>query len=96
MNSLSASLIRPFLKAVLVILDKFFQLTRKKSTPPFPYNKKTNMIILPSEVEKELRRLISTGNKVEAIKRVTKLTGAGLRVSKDYVDSLPKRSRSRH
>lgn len=93
MNRLSASLIRPFLKAVLVILDKFFQLTRKKSTPPFPYNKKTNMIILPSEVEKELRRLISTGNKVEAIRRVTKLTGAGLRVSKDHVDSLPKRSR---
>jgi ribosomal protein L7/L12 len=96
MNRLSALLIRPFLKAVLVIMDKFFQLTRKKSTPHFPYDKRTSTITLPSEVEKELRRLISTGNKVEAIKRVTKLTGAGLRVSKDYVDSLPKRSRSRH
>lgn len=93
MNRWSASLIRPFLKAVLVILDKFFQLTRKKSAPPFPYDKSTNTITLPSEVEKELRRLISDGNKVEAVRRVTKLTGAGLRVSKDYVDSLPKRSR---
>lgn len=76
MNRLSALLIRPFLKAVLIILDKFFQLTRKKSTPPFPYDKRTNVISLPSDVKKELRRLILIGNKVEAVRRVTKLTGA--------------------
>ena len=93
MSRLSDSLIRPALKTVLVILDKFFQLTRKKATPPFPYEQRTNTITLPSDVEKELRRLISDGDKVEAVRRVTKLTGAGLRVSKDYVDSLPKRSR---
>jgi ribosomal protein L7/L12 len=34
--------------------------------------------------------LIQTGKKVEAVKRVTELTGAGLRISKDYVDSLVK------
>jgi ribosomal protein L7/L12 len=28
------------------------------------------------------------GNKIEAVKRVTELTGVGLRVSKDYVDNL--------
>ena len=95
MNRLSASLIRPFLKAVLVILEKVFQLTRKKSTPPFPYDRKTKTITLPADVEKELYRLILNGDKVEAIKRVTKFTGAGLRISKDYVDNLPKRSRSR-
>jgi len=32
--------------------------------------------------------LVLTGQGVEAVKRVTELTGAGLRVSKDYVDSL--------
>jgi hypothetical protein len=93
MNRPVASLIRPFLKAVLIIMDKFFQLTRKKSDAPYPYDKRTDTITLPPEVEKELRRLISDGDRVEAVRRVTGLTGAGLRVSKHYVDSLPKRSR---
>jgi ribosomal protein L7/L12 len=45
---------------------------------------------LPAQIERELRRLVSTGNKVEAMQRVISLTGAGLRVSKDYVDTLAK------
>jgi ribosomal protein L7/L12 len=43
---------------------------------------------LPAEIERELRRLVSTGKKVEAMQRVLSLTGAGLRVAKDYVDKL--------
>jgi ribosomal protein L7/L12 len=60
----------------------------KKSTPPYPYNKRTDTITLPPEIEKELRQLVLSGNKIEAMRRVLKLTGAGLRVSKDYLDSL--------
>jgi ribosomal protein L7/L12 len=60
----------------------------KKSTPPYPYNKRTDTIALPPEIEKELRQLVLSGNKIEAMRRVLKLTGAGLRVSKDYLDSL--------
>jgi hypothetical protein len=58
--------------------------------PRFPYDAKTDMICLPPNIEEELRHLVLTGKKVEAFKRVTELTGAGLRVSKDYVDSLAK------
>ncbi|MGQ0603159.1 MAG: ribosomal protein L7/L12 [Anaerolineales bacterium] len=32
--------------------------------------------------------LVIDGNKIEAVKRVTELTGAGLRQAKDYVDHL--------
>ena len=49
---------------------------------------KTGKICLPKKIEGELRELVLAGNKVEVVKRVTRLTGAGLRVSKDYVDSL--------
>jgi len=81
-------LIAPLLKIILVILEKVFVIVRKKDDPPFPYDKSTNTVNLPLEIEQELRRLISTGYRVEAVKRVTKLTGAGLRISKDYVDNL--------
>jgi ribosomal protein L7/L12 len=72
----------------LVVLEKVFALRRKKAVYPFPYNIRTHTISLPAQIERELRRLVSTGNKVEAMKRVISLTGAGLRVSKDYVDTL--------
>jgi ribosomal protein L7/L12 len=89
-NPLLAGLPRPMLKAILVVLEKVFALFRKKAASPFPYNEKTNTISLPAQIERELRGLISTGKKVEAMKRVISLTGAGLRVSKDYVDQLAK------
>ena len=69
-------------------LDKTFEKIRKPVVPLYPYDERTDTITLPEKVEKELRQLVLAGNKVEAIKRVTKLTGAGLRVSKDYVDRL--------
>jgi hypothetical protein len=76
------------LKSFLVFLEKLFTLTRSKTPPLYPYDKRTHTINLPPTVEKELRHLIAAGNKVEAVKRVTKLTGAGLRVAKDYIDTL--------
>jgi len=76
------------LQALLVVLEKVFALRRKKAVYPFPYNAKTHTISLPAQIERELRDLVSTGKKVEAMKRVLSLTGAGLRMSKDYVDQL--------
>lgn len=80
----------------LSMLDDLFQETRKPVAPRFPYNEDTNKITLPSKIENSLRQLVKEGQKVEAVKRVTKLTGAGLRVSKDYVDSLVETSDSTH
>jgi len=73
---------------ILQRLEEEFERVRDKTPPPFPYDPQTNTITLPYEIESELRHLVMTGRKVEAVKRVTQLTGAGLRVSKDYVDGL--------
>ena len=43
---------------------------------------------MPYNIQEEMRCLVLAGKKAEAVKRVTELTGAGLRVSKDYVDGL--------
>jgi hypothetical protein len=70
-------------------LEKLFELHRKPNpAPPYPYDEKQNLIRIPEEIEQQLRKLVQSGEKVEAIRQVTILTGAGLRVSKDYVDSL--------
>ena len=90
-HSLLSVLPRPVLQALLVVLEKVFALRRKKAVYPFPYNAKTHTIDLPAQIKRELRGLVATGKKVEAMKRVISLTGAGLRVSKDYVDTLAKR-----
>ena len=75
---------------LLAWLEQEFARTRKQVTPLYPYDTQTNTIHLPPDVEKELRYLAVVGNKVQAVKRVTELTGAGLRLSKDYVDNLIK------
>jgi hypothetical protein len=66
----------------------------KGVTPLYPYDSKTNAIRLPPSIDDELRVLVLSGNKVEAVKRVTVLAGAGLRVSKDYLDGLTKERQS--
>lgn len=43
---------------------------------------------LPFDAEQEIRRLLTNGDKIQAIKRVRELTGLGLKEAKDYVDSL--------
>jgi len=73
---------------LLSLLEEQFEKHRKPVAPLYPYDKETNTITLPSEIEKELQRMVRGGKKPEAVKRVTQLTGAGLRVSKDYVDGL--------
>jgi hypothetical protein len=75
---------------ILAMLEEAFAKYRKKIKPLFPYDAKTGVIRLPPNIEEELRHWVLTGKPVEAVKRVTELTGAGLRVSKDYVDSLAK------
>lgn len=42
----------------------------------------------PLGLEDEVRKLISKGQRIEAVRRVVELTMVGLKVSKDYVDSL--------
>ena len=69
-------------------LDEEFQSRHNNPNPPYPYNRETKIIKLPIEVEEEIVALLRRGLKVEAVKRVTKLTGAGLRISKDYVDDM--------
>jgi hypothetical protein len=59
----------PVHNARLEMLEEFFKATRPKLTPSYPYDKRTNKIELPAKIEKELLRLLSTGNKVEAVKR---------------------------
>jgi len=73
---------------ILKTLDGLYEKHRKKIKPLYPYNKKTNTILLPDEIVADLKFLILAGNKIEALKRVAEMTGAGLRVSKDYVDGL--------
>lgn len=70
-------------------LETPFEAERDKSSPPpYPFDPNRNVIRLPKEVVDDLRRLIRTGQKIEAVKQVAKLTGAGLRVAKDYADRL--------
>jgi ribosomal protein L7/L12 len=73
------------------MLEKAFEIHREKVKPLFPYDPQTDTIHLPSDIKEELQGLIMTGQKIEAVKRVTELTGAGLRASKDYVDDLAKK-----
>lgn len=73
---------------ILKTLEELHQQERPKIKPAYPYNQKTNKIHLPDEIVANLKFLLLAGNKVAAVKRVAELTGAGLRLSKDYVDAL--------
>lgn len=85
---LSYYVIKPTLKLFIIFLDLLFKVIRKKINPLYPYDKETKTIILPQNIQKEIYQLVKSGKKVEAVKRVTYFTGAGLMVSKDYVDTL--------
>jgi hypothetical protein len=60
----------------------------KKPAPPYPYDQRTDTITLPPDIEKQVRQMVLSGNRIEAMRRVMDLTGAGLKVSKDYIDGL--------
>lgn len=69
-------------------IEKLYEQQRPKIKPKYPYDRKTDTIHLPPEIIEDLKFTLLTGNKVAAVKRVAELTGAGLRLSKDYVDGL--------
>jgi ribosomal protein L7/L12 len=56
--------------------------------PPYPIDPQTNKIRLPGKIRQEVREQLKQQGKPAAIQQVMTLTGAGLRVSKDYVDKL--------
>lgn len=74
--------------SILKALDDLYEKTCKKVDPLYPMNKKTGKIELPDDVIADLKCLLLVSNKPAAVKRVCELTGVGLRVSKDFVDSL--------
>jgi ribosomal protein L7/L12 len=79
---------KKFEPPVLKALDDLYEKHRKKVVPLYPVNKKTGKIELPDEVIADLKFFLLVGNKPAAVKRVCELTGAGLRKSKDFVNSL--------
>ena len=70
------------------ILEEAFEAIRKPSIPPYPYDRETNTISLPPEVEKKVRNIASKEGLPQAVKKVAYLTGARLGISKAYVDNL--------
>ncbi|MCI5159403.1 MAG: hypothetical protein D3906_13415 [Candidatus Electrothrix sp. AUS1_2] len=76
------------LRCILWGLEKMFEVTKKKVEPKYPYDKETGKITLPAEEESAIKKLAVEGNVPLAVKKVFELTGAGLRISKDYVDTL--------
>jgi ribosomal protein L7/L12 len=73
---------------ILKTLADLYEQERPKIKPAYPYNRKTDKIYLPDEIVADLKFLLLAGRKVVAVQRVADLTGAGLRISKDYVDAL--------
>jgi hypothetical protein len=63
--------------------------------PAYPYDKQTETIHLPDEIQAEVKALWQAGHNSTALKRVMKLTGAGLAISKRYLDDLPGRQSMR-
>jgi hypothetical protein len=77
---MSIRIVRPILEVFLRLLDKLYQARRKPFTPLYPYDKRTNTVSLPLEIQKEVRHLVLAGRKPEALKKVANLTGASLRI----------------
>jgi ribosomal protein L7/L12 len=74
--------------SILKAIEELYEKERKKIVPLYPINKKTGKIELPKDVIADLKFFLLVGNKPAAVKRVAELTGAGLRMSKDFVDGL--------
>ena len=79
---------KKFEPPILKALDDLYEKTRKKVDPLYPINRKTGKIELPDDIVADLKFLMLVGRKPEALKLVAELTGAGLRISKDYIDGL--------
>lgn len=59
-----------------------------ENAPLYPYNEKLGIQLLP-EVDEEIKAMVKSGQKIQAVHKVFQLTGAGLKNAKDYVDGLP-------
>ena len=44
--------------------------------------------VMPHDMDAELRALLASGNKIEAIKRVRQQTGLGLKEAREYIERL--------
>ena len=70
-------------------LEKLHEQQRDKSKVPlYPYDEENGTICIPKHLEQELKRLVRAGKKGEALAQISELTGAGLRVAKDYADNF--------
>ncbi|MFH1429415.1 MAG: hypothetical protein ABIH39_06695 [Candidatus Margulisiibacteriota bacterium] len=59
--------------------------------PQYPYDRANKKIILPDEAAKELKKLYANSDpmsKKEAMKKTMGLTGAGLKMAKEFLDGL--------
>jgi hypothetical protein len=65
-----------------------------RPTPIYPYDKNTDTISLPPALEKDVMDIASSRGVPVAMKKVMELTGAGLKVSKDYIDNLLGRNKN--
>ena len=65
----------------------------ERPVPLHPYDKQTDTISLPLEIEKEVKDIALSQGVPLAMRKVMDLTGAGLKVSKDYIDNLLGRNR---
>ena len=70
------------IEALLSQLEEAFERVRKPVVALYPYDKEARTISLPKEIEAELRQSVRQGQKPKAVKRVTELSGAGLRLAK--------------
>jgi hypothetical protein len=64
-----------------------------RATPLYPYDKSTDTISLPPALEKDILNLASEKGVPIAMKKAMELTGAGLKVSKNYIDNLLEKNR---
>ena len=61
-----------------------------KHQAQYPYDEITDKVILPENIEQEIRNILINQGMAEAMKKVMSLTNCGLRISKNYLDKLKK------
>lgn len=64
-----------------------------RPTPLYPYDETADTISLPPALEKDILDIALAKGVPTAMKKVMDLTGAGLKVSKDYIDNLLEKNR---
>lgn len=77
------------LVAIVVMLRRSWGGSLGGAPRPNAYFMPTTPTSLAEPGMAEVRELLASGNKIEAIKRVRELSGLGLKEAKDFVESLP-------